>query len=99
MQLHTALIGQKGSYVLNWKKRTTRHETLVSRVRVWETKCGRFRVDFCRGKLSGMTDTYYALRVTEKGTRIISKHRTLSGAQRACQKYAAKIEKGKHEGP
>jgi hypothetical protein len=81
--------------MLDWKKRCRKDSTLVSDRKIWETKCGTYKVIFSQIRygrgLDGIPDTYYAIyKDEEDGEEIISKHRKMSTAMKACEKDSGK---------
>lgn len=87
--------------VIQWKKRSKTDQTLVSDRRIWESRCGLYRVIFSQirygrnlGKNS-IPDTYYAMirKTKEDYFNIISKHRKKNPAFEACEKVFKRLHK------
>jgi len=78
--------------MLEWKKRCKNDTTIVSQRKIWETKCGTYKVIFSHITLGegAIPDTYYAIRVDLTGDRrtetILSRHRKKNPAVKACEK-------------
>lgn len=66
-----------------WKKRCKKDSTIVSDRKIWETKCGTYKVIFSQIRYgrgpNGIPDTYYAIETGDSET-IISRHRKKSTA-------------------
>ena len=77
--------------MLEWKKRCKTDVTIVSNRKIWETKCGRYKVIFSQIRYgrgpNGIPDTYYAISLKDGQESIISRHRKKGPAMRACEKY------------
>jgi hypothetical protein len=77
--------------MLDWKKRCRKDSTVTSDRKIWETKCGRYKVVFSQVRFgrgpNGIPDTYYAIERGESWESIISKHRKKNPAMKACEKH------------
>ena len=77
--------------MLEWKKRCRKDSTIISDRKIWETKCGMYKVVFSQIRFGkgpdGIPDTYYAICMDEDGEKIISKHRKKGPAEKACEKH------------
>lgn len=69
---------------LAWKKRAKRVDTELSRRRLWASTCGRYHVMEAVSNY-GLPTAFYALGATLAD--MISKHRTRSAAENACEKH------------
>jgi hypothetical protein len=80
--------------MLEWKKRCVKDQTMAADRKIWETKCGRFRVIFSHIRYGGgaLPDTYLAMRLEhienlpEPSWSIISRHKKREKAMEACEK-------------
>lgn len=83
--------------MLDWKKRCRKDSTIVSDRKIWETKCGSYKIVFSQIRYGrgpdGIPDSYYAIETDEVGERIISRHRKKNPATKACEKDARKKKK------
>jgi hypothetical protein len=81
--------------MIDWKKRCKRQDTILSKRRVWESKCGIYKVeesDIQYGKRESSIPIYYRAMVKRDwGWEIISFHRKRKPATKALEK----LEKGK----
>ena len=64
---------------------------MISDRKIWETKCGRYKVVFSQVRYgrgpNGIPDTYYAIERGDDWESIISKHRNKNPAMKACEKH------------
>lgn len=77
--------------MLNWKKRAKRDDRNSFKRRVWDTKCGLYRV--VESKHKYFATRYYAMKLVEQlddwpNWDIISYHRKKETAMAACEKHA-----------
>lgn len=69
---------------LEWK-RATRDETSLCHRRTWHSRCGGYRVEEHRPKLTTIfCTTYYAI----AGLKILGRHRVRSAAEKDCERHA-----------
>jgi len=86
------------SATIEFPKRCRIDQTSTSRRRIWQSRCGRFRVVHSRclfGRRTGrqtIHDVFYAEVHDEFGWSVISKHRNRERAIRACQRFAGQAE-------
>lgn len=87
--------------MVQWKTRSKKEQSLVADHRVWESRCGLYKVVFSQirygrglGKKS-IPDVYYAMSRLDKNDSygIISKHRKKNPAIKACEKLAKSLDK------
>lgn len=87
---------------LEWKKRCRTEVHGEIRRKIWDSRCGQYRVvlsmifygrktGLVTGKKTGLADQVRAERLTETGWGIISRHHGFAAAQRACEEFAAKF--------
>jgi hypothetical protein len=57
--------------------------------RIFMSKCGRYRI--VESRLRGLSPVVYLTEADAWGWRIVSRHRTRGGAEKACQRHAAAI--------
>jgi len=81
--------------MLEWNKRCKKRETEVSHHRIWETKCGTYKVVHSHIILGNneLPDKYHAIKVESQET-LISTHRKKNPAIKSCEKNH-KLEKAK----
>lgn len=83
---------------IEWKKRCRKEQTLTSDTKVWETRCGKYRVVFSHIRYGNgaIPDVWYAMEYKTDGAcpmwDIISKHRKKHTAERAVEKRAKEKE-------
>ena len=71
--------------MIEWAKRCTKRETSVSTISTWKSKCGRYQVDRSVYK-ANLPDKFRAYEIVEGMLRLISDHRKLKPAYKACHK-------------
>lgn len=82
--------------MLEWKKRCKTDSTLISDRKIWETKCGSYKIVFSHINLGNGTlpDTYYAIYIEQRGENriesIIGRHRKKNPAIISCESHAKK---------
>ncbi|MGH7743709.1 MAG: hypothetical protein ACREQ5_02665 [Candidatus Dormibacteria bacterium] len=74
---------------LTWKTRVRRETNLTSHRRIYESRCGQYRVVGCQS-LFGLPNRWYALQHVEWGWDKISVHRERLAAMKACEKARQK---------
>ena len=87
--------------MLQWKKRCVKDQTAVSDRKIWETKCGRFRVVFSHIRYGGgvLPDSFLAMELEivpgleHPVWGIISRHRKREKAEEACELRATTPKK------
>ena len=78
--------------MIRFRTRPRIDETIAARRRIWESRCGRFRVvhSHCKfGPARGrqaIVDRYYAMQLTDRGWDTLSIHRLRGPAFTACQR-------------
>jgi len=71
---------------LNWKSRCRKDQTAAADRKIWETKCGRYRVVFSHIRYGNvLSDKWYAEYRVGNGWGIISKHIKKHTAMKACE--------------
>ena len=70
---------------LEWTKRAKRRVIDTARLRYWTTLDGRYQVTECVSLFNGLPVIWHATAKTDKGGRMISRHRTKNAATRACE--------------
>ena len=87
--------------MLDWKKRCRKDQTDVSDRKIWETKCGKYRVTFSHIRYGTgpevpikrqLSDRYYAEALTDRGWKLVSKHQKKNPAFAACERRAKERE-------
>ena len=85
--------------MLEWKKRCKKDTTLVSDRKIWETKCGSYKVVFSHITLGNgeISDTYYAIFINNQENNrtetIVSRHRKKNPAIKSCETHFKKQQK------
>ncbi len=79
--------------MLEWKKRCKIKDTEISRHRIWETRCGTYKVVHSHITLGNgeLPDKYYAIKIEtkedgRKSETIIGSHRKKNPAVLTCEK-------------
>ena len=71
---------------LVWKSRCRRETNLVAHRRIWESRCGRYRVVHWRS-LFGLPDVFYAMRrMAPASWAILRRHRERRPAMQTCER-------------
>ena len=74
---------------LDWKQRCRKDETIVAKRRIWETKCGRYKVIHSVPKFKELSIVWYAIeRLSNGNEKLISRHRVEQRAYDACHRHA-----------
>ena len=81
--------------MLDWKKRCRKDQTMSADRKIWETRCGKYRLIFSHIRYGEgiLPDVWYALELDNGYWEIISKHRKKNTAQKACEKKHKQKEK------
>jgi hypothetical protein len=81
--------------MLDWEKECQKDQTVCADRKIWETKCGKYRVIFSHIRYGEgiLPDQWYAMELNNKNWDVISKHRKKTAAQKACEKSHKKKEK------
>lgn len=76
---------------MEWKKRAKRRDTILSKRRVWESKCELYKVEESNIQYGDEPIYYRAMAKYDWGWKIISYHRKCKPAMKVLDK----MEKGK----
>lgn len=76
---------------VDFKKRAKVTDTGVSKLRSWETKCGRGRVVHSKYHDNSYAETYMAIVTSDGFERIISRHRTKAAAMARLTRILEKL--------
>jgi len=76
--------------ILTFPKRCRKQTTITARKRIWESRCGRYRVVEAVS-LYGLPTIWYAMRLDGTCWDIVSQHRKGDTALEACRKHAKEI--------
>lgn len=84
--------------MIEWFKNAKREDTVMSERRVWRSRCGHYRVEECNikfgrtydrhGGYNGYPVFYRAMTCVEGIWKILSEHKTRTGAVKQCEYFS-----------
>lgn len=82
----------KLNYMIDWKKRAKKLNMETADRRVWESRCGQYKIEEIKSTF-GLSTRYLALAKRDWGWEVVSRHRKRKPAMQALDKSAKLVKR------